>query len=64
LDVGSGMEPSILGEHGQMPGERDEAHTLGPLQAAAITFRIAFGPRAVQERFDEQQAGPCFDRLA
>ena len=27
----------------------DEAHTLRPLQAAAITYRIAFGPRAGQK---------------
>jgi hypothetical protein len=27
----------------------EEARTLGPLQAAAITYRIAFGPRAGQK---------------
>lgn len=26
--------------------DRDEARTLRPLQAAAVTYRIAFGPRA------------------
>ena len=27
----------------------DEVHTLRPLQAAAVTYRIAFGPRAGQK---------------
>ncbi len=29
-------------------GDSDEARTLRPLQAAACTYRIAFGPRAGQ----------------
>ena len=29
--------------------DSDEARTLRPLQAAAITYRIAFGPRAGQK---------------
>jgi hypothetical protein len=29
--------------------DRDEARTLRPLQAAAVTYRIAFGPRAGQK---------------
>jgi hypothetical protein len=30
-------------------GDSDEARVLRPLQAAACTYRIAFGPRAGQE---------------
>jgi hypothetical protein len=30
-------------------GDSDEARTLRPLQAAACTYRIAFGPRAGQK---------------
>ena len=29
--------------------DADEARTLRPLQAAAVTYRIAFGPRASQK---------------
>ena len=29
-------------------GDSDEARTLRPLQAAACTYRIAFGPRAAR----------------
>jgi hypothetical protein len=29
-------------------GDCDEVRTLRPLQAAACTYRIAFGPRAVE----------------
>lgn len=34
------------------------ARSLGPLQAAACTYRIAFGPRAVQKVFALQGAMP------
>ena len=37
------MGPTFLAEH---DGQGDEARTLGALQAAAMTYRIAFGPRA------------------
>jgi hypothetical protein len=30
-------------------GDSDEARVLRPLQAAACTYRIAFGPRAGQK---------------
>lgn len=30
-------------------GDSDDARTLWPLQAAACTYRIAFGPRAGQK---------------
>ena len=33
-------------DHGESPGE---ARTLRPRQAAACTYRIAFGPRAGQK---------------
>ena len=38
--------------------EADEARTLRPLQAAASTYRIAFGPRAGQKVFTVQGAMP------
>jgi hypothetical protein len=36
----------------------DEARTLRPLQAAAVTYRIAFGPRAGQKVLTLQGAAP------
>lgn len=39
-------------------GESDEAHVLRPLQAAACTYRIAFGPRAGQKVLTLQGAMP------
>ena len=39
-------------------GDSDEARTLGPLQAAACTYRIAFGPRAGQKVLTLQAAMP------
>jgi hypothetical protein len=36
----------------------DEAHTLRPLQAAAITYRIAFGPRAGHKALNLRGAMP------
>jgi hypothetical protein len=38
--------------------ESDEARTLRPLQAAACTYRIAFGPRAGQKVLTVQGAMP------
>ena len=38
--------------------ESDDARTLRPLQAAACTYRIAFGPRAGQKLFTVQGAMP------
>ena len=38
--------------------ESDDARTLRPLQAAAATYRIAFGPRAGQKVFTVQGAMP------
>ena len=34
---------------GELDADGEEARTLRPLQAAAITYRIAFGPRAGQK---------------
>ena len=39
-------------------GDSDEARVLGPLQAAACTYRIAFGPRAGQKVLTVQGAMP------
>ena len=39
-------------------GDSDEARTLRPLQAAACTYRIAFGPRAGQKVLTVQGAMP------
>ena len=39
-------------------GDSDEASTLRPLQAAAITYRIAFGPRAGMKVLTVQGAVP------
>ena len=39
-------------------GDSDEARTLRPLQAAASTYRIAFGPRAGQKVLTLQCAMP------
>ena len=39
-------------------GDSDEARTLRPLQAAACTYRIAFGPRAAQKVLTVQGAMP------
>ena len=39
-------------------GDSDEARTLRPLQAAACTYRIAFGPRAGQKVLTGQGAIP------
>jgi len=39
-------------------GDGDEARTLRPLQAAAITYRIAFGPRAGQKMLTLRGAMP------
>ena len=39
-------------------GDSDEARVLGPLQAAASTYRIAFGPRAGQKVLTVQGAMP------
>ena len=39
-------------------GDSDEARTLRPLQAAACTYRIAFGPRAGQKVLTQQGAMP------
>ena len=39
-------------------GDSDEARTLRPLQAAACTYRIAFGPRAGQKVLTLQAAIP------
>jgi hypothetical protein len=39
-------------------GDSDEARTLRPLQAAACTYRIAFGPRAGQKVLTLQYAMP------
>ena len=38
--------------------DSDEARTLRPLQAAACTYRIAFGPRAGQKVLTVQGAMP------
>ena len=38
--------------------ESDDARTLRPLQAAACTYRIAFGPRAGQKVFTVQGTMP------
>ena len=40
----------------------EEARTLWPLQAAAITYRIAFGPRAGQKVLTLRGAMPREDR--
>ncbi len=46
------------------PGaDSEEARTLRPLQAAAITYRIAFGPRAGQKMLTLRGAMPS-DALA
>ena len=39
-------------------GDSDEARTLRPLQVAACTYRIAFGPRAGQKVLTVQGAMP------
>ena len=39
-------------------GDSDEAHVPRPLQAAACTYRIAFGPRAGQKVLTVQGAMP------
>ena len=39
-------------------GDSEEARTLRPLQAAACTYRIAFGPRAGQKVLTVQGAMP------
>ena len=39
-------------------GDSEEAHSLRPLQAAACTYRIAFGPRAGQKVLNVQGAKP------
>ena len=39
-------------------GDSEEARSLRPLQAAACTYRIAFGPRAGQKVLTVQGAGP------
>jgi hypothetical protein len=39
-------------------GDSDEARMLRPLQAAACTYRIAFGPRAGQKVLTVQGAMP------
>ena len=39
-------------------GDSDEARVLRPLQAAACTYRIAFGPRAGQKVLTVQGAMP------
>ncbi|MGL6111515.1 MAG: hypothetical protein ACRC2B_15600 [Rubrivivax sp.] len=39
-------------------GDSDEARALRPLQAAACTYRIAFGPRAGQKVLTLQGAMP------
>ena len=39
-------------------GDSDEARVLRPLQAAACTYRIAFGPRAGQKMLTVQGAMP------
>lgn len=39
-------------------GDSDKARTLRPLQAAACTYRIAFGPRAGQKLLTLQGAMP------
>ena len=39
-------------------GDSDEARTLRPLQAAACTYRIAFGPRAGQKVLTVQGVMP------
>ncbi len=39
-------------------GDSDEARVLRPLQAAACTYRIAFGPRAGQKVLTLQGAMP------
>ncbi len=39
-------------------GDSDEARVLRPLQAAACTYRIAFGPRAGQKALTEKGAMP------
>ncbi|MCC7100947.1 MAG: transposase [Rubrivivax sp.] len=41
--------------------DSEEAHTLRPLQAAAITYRIAFGPRAGQKVLTLRGAMPRED---
>lgn len=38
--------------------DRDEARTLRPLQAAAVPYRIAFGPRAGQKVLNLRSAMP------
>ena len=42
----------------QPDGDGEEARTLRPLQAAAITYRIAFGPRAGQKVLTLRGATP------
>ena len=39
-------------------GDSEETHSLRALQAAACTYRIAFGPRACQKVLTVQGAGP------
>ena len=54
----------LLGQAGLKPdeadndGDSDEARTLRPLQAAACTYRIAFGSRARQKVLTVQGAMP------
>ena len=43
---------------GDNDADSDEASVLGPLQAAACTYRIAFGPRAGQKVLTLQGAMP------
>jgi hypothetical protein len=46
------------GDCGHDDGDSDEARVLRPLQAAACTYRIAFGPRAGQKVLTLQGAMP------
>jgi hypothetical protein len=43
------MGPTYLADP---EADGEEARTLRPLQAAAVTYRIAFGPRAGQKKAD------------
>ena len=43
--------------------DSDEARTLRPLQAAACTYRVAFGPRAGQKVLTVQGVMPRDDKF-
>jgi hypothetical protein len=50
--------PRVLDGRQVSDGDSDEARVLRPLQAAACTYRIAFGPRAGQKVLTVQGAMP------